>query len=414
MQQKRKHFRRWILPAILIVGIAAFLLFKMTRARGELQINPFPDENKGKRVLIITMQGSGGHMSAAKAIKANLKEYQCDLLPMDNSENNESLMKTYEEIMQSPWRRVVYNFYAPFQWHFAYLSDFIYPIMMKILPENKYAAIISVVPWLHREIKNILLELDLDLPILIIPTDLEDPLITYNVLGFGTYWLDPTHDDIMYLLGSEKLIEQAKHLGITNVKPVSGMIINKKFTELKNSKAQLRQELGIPLDTKVVLFLFGSCASMEMVELFKIMQKHPEYYCVFICGKAVNIKSKLEELDKDKKCKILGFVNNVEEWMKLSDVCVGKPGPGVISECMASGIPIVIKDGIDVMLQEKYNVEYIKEKGVGETLKNWKELPKLLQSILQNYDKYTQTFAALPKNNALDEVCEVVREVVGD
>ena len=407
--KKKTKFKRKVALSILLIGsicLGVWFYFQVPESSAVLTFNNI--KAKGK-ILIVTTDCTGAHMSAAKAIRDNLKEISHDFYLV----NEKTYLKIWESVMIYSWIRVLYNVFAPILWavnsiFFVINGDGLKDLVLK----NKYDCVISVMPWHNKKIHKQLKEIKTSF--LVIPTDLEDPLITYNVLGFGTYWLDPTHDDIMYLLGSEKLIEQAKHLGITNVKPVSGMIINKKFTELKNSKAQLRQELGIPLDTKVVLFLFGSCASMEMVELFKIMQKHPEYYCVFICGKAVNIKSKLEELDKDKKCKILGFVNNVEEWMKLSDVCVGKPGPGVISECMASGIPIVIKDGIDVMLQEKYNVEYIKEKGVGETLKNWKELPKLLQSILQNYDKYTQTFAALPKNNALDEVCEVVREVVGD
>ena len=364
---------------------------------------------ESKRILIITMNGSGGHIATAKSLSNNLNhKYEIDMVPIDFATSS-----IYDDfIMPHPIVRACYNLVACLQWE---MSATLYHLFSKklnrILSFSRYECVICVTPWLIPTIIKLLDHLKLNTPLIIIPTDLHDPLTLYSKIPIGSYWFYPGSSRATYLLGSDRLMQQAESLGIKSVVPISGMVIDKKFTTKTTPKSLIRKDLGIPSDAKVVLFLFGSCASLEMVDLAKIMQQHPDYYCVFICGKSASVKAKIELLDKDKKYRVLGFVNNVDQWMQAADVCVGKPGPGIISECTSSFLPIVVKGGFDVMLQEKYNVEYITSKQIGKVLKDWNELPQAVTDIISNKEKYAEVFAAIPKNNALEEACDYIESV---
>jgi len=361
------------------------------------------------KILIVTMKQSGAHMSAAKAIISVLKkEYDCTMLVMDD--NSEKFV--YETIMRYPVLRVLYNIFIIPVWKVcAALPNLcfpsIHPRLTKDQSINQYVLVISVVPFVNELVYKILNQYASHAKFVIIPTDLSDPFERSGVSGG---WLHPRFTEAVYLLAGEKFIEQAKARRLPNIKALSGIIIDKKFTTLTKSKAQLRDELGIPQDKKVVLCLFGSCGTKEMVYLMQLL-KDSEYYCIFICGKGAKIQRQLEELNVNNRHRVLGFVSNVEEWMKASDVCIGKPGVIVTAECIASKIPIVIKNGPDVMLQEKYNIEYIRKHKLGIVLEQWKSLPEKLSELFTEYPKYQEALEAFPENHAVEEICNIIESL---
>jgi len=51
--------------------------------------------------------------------------------------------------------------------------------------------------------------------------------------------------------------------------------------------------------------------------------------------------------------------------MWLSEFFIGKPGPGSVSEALAMGLPVLVEAGNKTLAQERYNVEWIEEQGVG-------------------------------------------------
>ena len=360
---------------------------------------------------------TGGHMASAKTIARGLRDrgIHSDIIDIDHyCDPFDILISPSEEVVRRKIGRLLFNIMAPTLWNYATVLGLPSVILLhRILLNHNYEFIISVTPHSSQIISRLIKNTHLDIPFFVIPTDIADPIGTRFYFNRKQYWFGSSKDtNTTYLLGSDRLRQQAESLGIKSIVPISGMVIDKKFSTKTTPKSLIRKDLGIPSDAKVVLFLFGSCASLEMVDLAKIMQQHPEYYCVFICGKSASVKAKIELLDKDKKYRVLGFVNNVDQWMQAADVCVGKPGPGIISECTSSCLPIVVKGGFDVMLQEKYNVEYITTKQIGKVLKDWNELPQAVTDIISNKEKYAEVFAAIPRNKALEEVCEYIERVV--
>lgn len=61
-----------------------------------------------------------------------------------------------------------------------------------------------------------------------------------------------------------------------------------------------------------------------------------------VCGKNEKARQQLEEVEWGLPTQILGFVNNMDEWMRASDVLVTKAGPGTIAEASICGLPCMM------------------------------------------------------------------------
>jgi hypothetical protein len=354
-------------------------------------------------------------MSTAKAIISRLGDkYECELLVVDDKT---PFQYPYEMMSRHTLLRIIQNLYTTFSARFLNTLPSLYfpglkPSLLKAVESvtpGQDVICISVTPWINRFVGNTLKKYAPRAKFLVMPTDLHDLLLKVGD-PFNTYWLDGQPPEVLYLLGSEELVNQAKQVGIMNFRQLSGVVLKEEFTALNKSKKEIREILGIPLDKKVVLFLFGSCASSEMVYLMRLLQDS-EYHCIFICGKATKIQRQLEELNVNKRHRVLGFVSNVEEWMKASDVCIGKPGVIVTTECVASKIPIVVRNGLDVMILEKYNIEYIREHKLGVVVDRWKSLPEKLSELFSDYAAYQEALEAFPENHAIEEIFNIIESL---
>lgn len=65
---------------------------------------------------------------------------------------------------------------------------------------------------------------------------------------------------------------------------------------------------------------------------------------VVVCGKNEQAKQVLETVPwgAGVNVHVKGFVNNMDEWMKASDVLVTKAGPGTIAEASICGLPCMM------------------------------------------------------------------------
>ena len=90
---------------------------------------------------------------------------------------------------------------------------------------------------------------------------------------------------------------------------------------------------------------------------------------VVVCGKNAAVKKELEERKWPDNVKptILGFVDNMDEWMAASDCIVTKAGPGTIAEAATRGLPCLLSSHLPG--QEAGNVKFVVENGFGAFVK---------------------------------------------
>ena len=356
---------------------------------------------KGK-VLIMAIKASGGHMAAANALKARLGRdgYVSDIFILDDYDFLR-IGPLYDYAIRSPMGRVMMNLSAPFYWMTGryYFMGLTF-ILEHWLMVGEYGCIVSVMPMTYKAINYALDYIGKSIPMVIIPTDLEEP--------WSGFWLDG--QNAFYLLGSQQLLDQATHL--VNQFRISGMLLRSEFTEDVKPKEERREELGLPKSSKVVLVLFGACGSSDMEIIAELMATHTEYHFVFVCGKGAKIQQALQkiQLQHNANYTILGFVSDIHKWMQAADVCIGKPGPGVMSECVASKLPMIFRDSFDVLRQERCVLKHVVTKKYGEVVHSWPELPDALKLVMTNHGEYYARLTEVPKNNALDEACKFIKQ----
>ena len=90
---------------------------------------------------------------------------------------------------------------------------------------------------------------------------------------------------------------------------------------------------------------------------------------VVVCGKNAQVKKELEERNWPENVKptILGFVDNMDEWMAAADCIVTKAGPGTIAEAATRGLPCLLSSHLPG--QEAGNVKFVVEGGFGAFVK---------------------------------------------
>jgi processive 1,2-diacylglycerol beta-glucosyltransferase len=149
---------------------------------------------------------------------------------------------------------------------------------------------------------------------------------------------------------------------------VSGIPIDPVFAEQKD-RAGLLAKFGLRGDLPVVLLSAGSVGGMSAGEMIRLMEtiKTP-CEIVILCGRHEELRGELDGLIAERKAEFpkfraLGFTTEMDEWMTVADLLIGKPGGLTLTESLSKNLPMVIWDPIPG--QEIYNSVYLLENGAG-------------------------------------------------
>lgn len=108
-----------------------------------------------------------------------------------------------------------------------------------------------------------------------------------------------------------------------------------------------KEKLNLIPDVQNVLVVGGGDGMGGIVDIAKELGKELadsgcQCQLSIVCGKNEQAKQQLEEVEWGLPTQILGFVNNMDEWMRASDVLVTKAGPGTIAEASICGLPCMM------------------------------------------------------------------------
>jgi len=82
---------------------------------------------------------------------------------------------------------------------------------------------------------------------------------------------------------------------------------------------------------------------------------------------------------------VKGFVNNMDEWMRSSDVIVTKAGPGTIAEASICGLPCMLSSYLPG--QEEGNVPFVEKAGFGTYSGNPSKIADTVSSWLSSGER---------------------------
>ena len=119
----------------------------------------------------------------------------------------------------------------------------------------------------------------------------------------------------------------------------------------KERQHKLRRTLGLDETIPIVLVVGGGDGMGGIIDISKELgyelsrTSNLKSQMVVICGKNQYAKEQLEQVSDwgtNVIVHIKGFVNNMDEYMKATDVLVTKAGPGTIAEASICGLPCMM------------------------------------------------------------------------
>jgi len=134
-----------------------------------------------------------------------------------------------------------------------------------------------------------------------------------------------------------------------------------------------------------------------------------------ICGRNDALAGKLRARQWKMPVHVVGFTKEVHRLMHAADFLIGKPGPGSIAEAMVRKLPVLIECNAWTLPQERYNTEWVKEKGVGIVLKNFGDVVDGVKHMLEPaaLAAFRKNVAA-QNNRAVFEIPEILAKLLGE
>jgi 1,2-diacylglycerol 3-beta-galactosyltransferase len=99
--------------------------------------------------------------------------------------------------------------------------------------------------------------------------------------------------------------------------------------------------------------------------------------------------------------------------MSLSDFFIGKPGPGSISEAIAMKLPVIVERNAWTLPQERYNADWVREKGVGLVVKNFTQTGEAVTELLER-KRFADCKANVERidNRAVFEILDILERIL--
>jgi Glycosyltransferase family 28 C-terminal domain len=372
---------------------------------------------------LLYFDAGGGHRSAATALEVALEregQWQTKLTslqhildPIDPVRRltSKRLEDVYNLLLRRGWTRGSAHLLAPLH---AAIRRF-HPEIVRLLEDHwrktRPAMAVSVVPHFNRAICESLHGVDPDTPLVTILTDFAD-LPPY-------FWIDPPQDEFshFFICGTSRAREQALAIGVPpeRVLRTSGMIVHPRFYEAPAvDQAHERARLGLIAELPTGLVLFGGHGSMAIREIAERLDTSGiDLQLILMCGWNRTLEDDLRRVPGRKPRVVVGFTSEVPHYMQLADFFVGKAGPGCLSEALLMNLPVIVERNARTMPQERYNVEWVLENGVGIAVRDFCEIAGAVEELLLpgQLSAYRQRASAL-ENRAVFEIPSLLRQIL--
>lgn len=190
-----------------------------------------------------------------------------------------------------------------------------------------------------------------------------------------------------------------------------------KFT-VPGAKENICRREGLDPDKTTVLLMAGSFGVVGVLNFYEqLAQSNSDLQLIVITGKNEKLYEKLEEsvknLSAENRTKLLYFVNNVEDYMHVSDLIVTKPGGLTVTESLACHLPMAIYSAFPG--QERKNVEFLLKQKAAVLIDKDEGAEQIIE-LLNSPEKLSemkQNCIRLAKPNAANDMYELAMELGG-
>jgi UDP-N-acetylglucosamine:LPS N-acetylglucosamine transferase len=369
-----------------------------------------------RKLTIVFHHAGGGHRATAEALKDTLtaqdRPWDVNLLDLQQVLDGLDLVRratglriqdTYNLILRRGWTRFTPQLLVLLQGTIRLYHSRIVKSLHACWSQDRPDMVLSVIPHFNRAIAESLV--GNGIPFVTLLTDLAD----YP----PRFWIEP---ESQYLIvGTAKAKQQAVAMQHTEdrIFETSGMVLKPRFyQETSVDRVAERERLGLEPDCPTGIVLFGGHGSGVMVDIVKRLDASgTNVQLILLCGHNQKLADELRRLKTRKPKLVEGFTTEVQHYMALADFFIGKPGPGSISEALQFHLPVIVECNAATLPQERYNAEWVTEKGYGIVVRSFREIAGAVQHLLEGSTfRELQRNAKSYNNRALFEVPEILEE----
>jgi len=247
--------------------------------------------------------------------------------------------------------------------------------LLRLISTVQPDVIISIHPLLNHVTLRALQELPFHIPFITVVTDL---------VSLHYSWFAPGAD--AYIVPTERARKIYLERGLDPARVhVLGMPIDPKFTLLPTeSKQELQRKLGLTPGKPVVLLVGGGDGAGGLRSSVQaISQARLPVQLLIVTGRNTRLYAHLQRVRASLRvpARIFGFVHNMPEMMRASDVIITKAGPGTICEALACDLPIILSAYVPG--QEEGNVDFVTENRVGALAYDLVEMINALRLLIK-------------------------------
>jgi len=225
-----------------------------------------------------------------------------------------------------------------------------------------------------------------------------------------SYWVYDTVD--YYIAPSEDVALRLTAKGVAPGKIKSlGIPFNPSFNDSQDTEKIFRK-LKLNAAIPTILIMGGGQGLGPIKTIVKSLEKvKMKIQEIIISGTNKKLYNSLKRKIRKYKKKILlfGFINNINEFMAISDCIITKPGGVTVSEVLAKKIPMIIVKPIPG--QEASNATYLTEKGAAIKIDEPKDINLVIEDLFNYPDKLKklrETAGSISKPNASFDIAKLL------
>jgi 1,2-diacylglycerol 3-beta-galactosyltransferase len=330
--------------------------------------SPAPIPKGGSpRILILFSDTGGGHRAAARALTDALKQLDptCDVTVADPLISQgpavvRRLASLYSPMIQrsrAAWGAVYHssNTKPTFAAIRAVFGPGVRKVIIDLVAKHDPDVVLSVHPLLNHIAHQAILKGGRPRALMTVITDLVD---------FHRGWTFSRADLVVAPTELARKVALRRRVPADRIK-LLGLPVDLRFRPpAPGEKRALRRRYGLDEERFTVLVMGGAAGVGNLIKQVRVLAWEPHQWQVMaICGRNEKLRSRLAQVRFATPTLVLGFVDNMPELLRASDVVVTKAGPGAIAEALATGVPVLVTGFLPG--QESPNVDFVIEAGFG-------------------------------------------------
>jgi 1,2-diacylglycerol 3-beta-galactosyltransferase len=337
------------------------------------------------RVSILTANAGGGHLAAAESLAEALVD-KADV----------SILRLMDDHSPFPINHFSGGYgplvhYAPRLYHIVY--RFAASRSRLVLTER------AVYPLVRHRMDAVLRSQKADLWISVHHLQIDTALWLLREQGstapFVTVVTDPVTAPVAWFSPKVDLCvvatEAARDVALACKVPrdrvrVIGLPIRRAFEMRGRPNAEVRSHLGLAPDRPLILMSGGGAGVGRLLPIARAVthalrshQAQPQV--AIIAGRNSVLERRLRAETWPIPVTVLGYVNNMAEWLAAADLLITKAGPGALAEAACLGTPALITGYIPG--QEAGNVTWAAEHGAGVFEPDTNRIADLVSDLLE-------------------------------